>query len=97
MKLPDFSKHPAIQKLHKDMGIISGDPITFFTEVPKLEVLQKVVGGYIEHVQLSDGRSMWANEEGLMHGLPYNPKASELAGRMIVGPVAITPPEGDES
>ena len=77
-------------------NIISGDPITLFTEVPELEVLQKVVGGWIEHVPLPDGRSMWANEEGLMKGLAYNPQASEMAGRMIVGPVAITPPEVDD-
>lgn len=76
--------------------IISGDPITFFTEEQPLEVLQKVVGGWIEHVQLRDGRSMWVNEEGLMKGLAYNPKASEMAGRSIVGPVAITPPEVDD-
>ena len=31
-----------------------------------------------------------------MKGLAYNPKASEMAGRMIVGPVAITPPEADD-
>lgn len=94
MKLPDFSKHPAIQKLHKDMGI-SGDPITVFDKEQPLPVLQEIVGGWIEHVPLPDGRCMWVNEEGLMKGLPYNPQASEMAGRRIVGPVAITPPEED--
>lgn len=76
-------------------NIISGDPITVFDKDQTLPTLQRIVGGYIEHVPLPDGRSMWVNEEGLMRGLPYNPQASEMAGRMIVGPVAITPPEED--
>jgi len=77
-------------------NIISGDPITVFDKEQPLKVLQDIVGGWIEHVPLPDGRSMWANEEGLMKGLAYNPQASELSGRMIVGPVAITPPEVDD-
>lgn len=77
-------------------SIVSGDPITVFTEVQALEVLQKVVGGWIERVSLPDGRDMWVNEEGLMKGFAINPQASEMAGRLIVGPVAITPPEVEE-
>lgn len=38
----------------------------------KLEDLQKEVGGYIEFVDLEDGVSAVANEEGLIHGLPFN-------------------------
>ena len=31
-----------------------------------------------------------------MKGFAINPQASEMAGRLIVGPVAITPPEVEE-
>jgi len=67
-----------------------------FDKEQSLEALQGIVGGWIEHVQLRDGRSMWVNEEGLMKGLPVNVKASEMAGRMIVGSVAITPSRGPD-
>lgn len=67
-----------------------------FDKEQTLETLQGVVGGWIEHVHLNDGRSMWVNEEGTMEGLPVNAKASEMAGRMIVGSVAITPSRGPD-
>ena len=76
-------------------SIISGDPITVFDKEQSLPVLQKIVGGWIERVSLPDGRDMWVNEEGLMKGFAINPQASEMAGRLILGPVAITPPEED--
>lgn len=40
--------------------------------------LQDSVGGYIEAVLMSDGWIMYANEDGLMLNLPFNPKASAL-------------------
>lgn len=43
-----------------------------------LEALQGLVGGYIEHVALKDGASMFVNEEGLMLGLPPNELANTL-------------------
>ena len=67
--------------------------ITVFDKEQSLPVLQKIVGGWVEHLVLPDGRSMWVNEEGLMKGLPVNTEPSELCGRLIVGDVAITPPE----
>jgi len=54
-----------------------------------LEELQKVVGGYIEIVYLSEGRLMVVNEEGWLNNLPYNPSASEIYGHPIVGDVLI--------
>ena len=44
-----------------------------------LRSLQKLVGGSIEPVVWRKGYMAWANEEGLIHGLPYND-----------GPVVIT-------
>ena len=70
-------------------------------EVFSLEELQAFVGGWIEHVGLEDGRSMWINEEGKLEGLPWNIAASLLAdlpGDVIVGPalVATNAETGDE-
>jgi hypothetical protein len=47
-------------------------------KAPTLEQLQKMVGGYIEVVSLSDGRQLIVNEEGLLHDLPKNPEATAL-------------------
>ena len=41
-----------------------------------LEELQRLVGGYIERVPMSNGKSMYVNEEGKLNGLPYNEKAT---------------------
>lgn len=54
-----------------------------------LAELQGHVGGFVERVILPHGQTMWVNEEGLLHGMPRNPRASELAGGYIVGPVLV--------
>lgn len=59
-----------------------------------LPELQKAVGGYIEIVILNDFLAMVVNEEGHIHGLPYNEGASMLywaSGRRspIVGTVLV--------
>ncbi len=54
-------------------------------EPPSLHEAQEVVGGLVELVRLSDGDQMLVNEEGLLHGLPHNKLASEVANRPIVG------------
>ena len=51
--------------------------------------LQAWVGGYIEVVDLADGRQMVVNEEGWLKELPVNPEASRLAGQPIAGPAVI--------
>lgn len=44
-----------------------------------LPELQKFVGGYIELTKTSKPRrDMYVNEEGLIHDLPINAKASQL-------------------
>lgn len=37
-----------------------------------LESMQKVVGGYVEAVDLSGKATLWCNEEGLVIPLPFN-------------------------
>ena len=44
-----------------------------------LEEVQKIVGGYIEVIELSDGNLLVCNEEGKIMSLPENPKATEIA------------------
>ncbi len=43
-----------------------------------LAELQAAVGGYIELVHLDDNLALVLNEEGKLHGLPVNERASEL-------------------
>ena len=68
----------------------NGDPLE--TEVtPKnekvfsMEELQSFVKGYFEIVALPMGQRMVVNEEAIRLNLPYNKKASELAGGEILG------------
>lgn len=58
-----------------------------------LEALQVAVGGYIEVVYLSSGQIMYVNEEGLIMNLPYNPQASALCDKHIVGDAVLLTPE----
>ena len=52
----------------------------------KLEVLQDIVGGYIEYVDLSqDGLSMIINEEGKILDLEYNLGATILFNETHLG------------
>lgn len=57
-----------------------------------LKELQSIVGGYIELINLKDGKLMIVNEEGLINLLPRNKKASEMIDGFfgfIVGDVLI--------
>ncbi len=57
----------------------------------QLSELQKVVDGYIEIVNLTDGRLMVVNDEGKLKCLPYNQEATKLVGYndVIVGDVLV--------
>lgn len=62
----------------------------FFT----LKELQDIVKGYIEIVNLQDGRLMIVNEEGKLDGLKPNQEATKLyVNDYIVGDVLVTPKE----
>ncbi len=50
-----------------------------------LKQKQELVGGYIELIYLADNKVMIVNEEGLIHGLPFNTKATNIAKKYIVG------------
>ena len=43
-----------------------------------LSELQGYVGGYVEIVDLRDGRLMVVNENGISEGLPFNPLATAI-------------------
>lgn len=63
------------------------------TDHPKLKELQEAVGGYIEAVDayLPEGTVAYANEEGLLVGLPRNPEGTKAVKwpYPIVGPIVI--------
>ena len=64
------------------------------TDDISLENLQKIVGGYIEHVVSTNGHDVICNEEGKLNSLPFNQIASELypmpmCGDYLVGNVVI--------
>jgi len=56
-----------------------------------LEELQEIVEGYIEFIHLPDrpDKTLVVNEEGKLINKEYNPAASILAQRPIVGQVAL--------
>lgn len=59
----------------------------------KLENLQKFVGGYIEIVQLYGDVAVICNEEGRIHGLPYN---CTIDGISFCGDILIVGTDGEE-
>lgn len=48
-----------------------------------LESMQKLVGGYIERVNVGNGMALYCNEEGLLIGLP--PNGTPYKGQQFVG------------
>lgn len=60
-----------------------------------LKEMQKAVGGLIEVVPSWRGEDtlMFANEEGLIIGLPLNQLSVELTGSPLVGDLLVVPKE----
>ncbi len=66
--------------------------ITELAKAPTLAEMQKIVGGYVEHVAVMDRvdddtgeiitTSMFVNEEGLLTGLPRNDGATRVYQRL---------------
>jgi len=56
---------------------------------PTLAEVQQAVGGWVELVNLPNGDQMLVDEDGLSKRLPLNRDASMMAGKPIVGSVAI--------
>lgn len=61
----------------------------------KLDELQRIVGGYIERVPMPDDfpGDVWANEEGLLEGLPLNKTFSTMMRRAWCAYVLATSPD----
>jgi hypothetical protein len=62
----------------------------------ELTLLQSIVDGYVQAVDLTESVTLWCNEEGKLNGLPLNPIATSLwIGQfgetdIIVGNVVLT-------
>ena len=56
--------------------------------VEPLQQQQQLVDGYIEYVYLGD-KVFIVNEEGYLRSMDFNPKASEMSGRPLVGDVVV--------
>jgi len=56
---------------------------------PTLKEAQDIVGGYVEMVIDTDLMQLMVDEEGLLKNLPFNPEASKMADRHIVGSALI--------
>ena len=55
-------------------------------EMPTLEKLQELVGGYIEIVLSVDmKKQIVVDEEGLLKGKEFNEEASRIAGQKLFG------------
>jgi hypothetical protein len=52
---------------------------------------QKMVGGWVERLQLPERAVMLVNEEGIPMKLPGNHEASRIAGRPLYGDVVLLP------
>lgn len=67
-----------------------------YTRDTEYETLKTAINGYIESVRIDDEITMWLNEEGKLHGLPFNKLATLLfqanvgMSDFIVGDVVLT-------
>jgi len=54
---------------------------------PDLEAVKELVGGWVQLIRCprNPDWQLLVNEEGSLHGLPYNEEASEIGSRDIVG------------
>ena len=61
------------------------------TTVAKMDYryVQRIVGGWVEHLGVKGVGELWCNEDGKLAGLPKNQKASDHMGTHVVGDVII--------
>lgn len=59
-----------------------------------LAEMQKLVGGYVEYVDLPNGDRLIVNEEGKLSGLPVNENATAIFKKLF--PIAQYPLNNDE-
>jgi len=98
-----------MSKQLKGVVITTANEVTFRDDLRDLTVMQGIVGGWLEAIQLGDGSTMYLNEEGRLHGLPFNTIATDVCGiggrpdllmQGIVGDVLIVGPpdyEGEDT
>lgn len=71
---------------------VESEPMVVDIEVT-VKSLQDAVGGYFQPVGVGRADAVaYVNEEGLVHDLPFNPLASWLCSRALVGDVAVVGP-----
>ena len=58
-------------------------------DISSLQKKQDLVGGYIEYCPVYKHSFMYVDEEGLLKNKDVNPKASDIAGRIVVGNVIL--------
>ena len=58
-------------------------------DISSLQKKQDSVGGYIEYCPVDKHSFMYVDEEGLLKNKDVNPKASDIAGRIVVGNVIL--------
>lgn len=69
-----------------------GRPPEFVEIDNTLAALQHEVGGYIETFGITPNLTVVCNEEGKIHGLPYN---CTIFGESFVGPILLVGVRGD--
>jgi len=70
----------------RDVIVVEPGKDVRMVTVESLEDLQRLVGGYIECVPVSDKFTVWVNEEGMLHGMEPS-VIWEGKGQVLVGPV----------
>lgn len=58
-------------------------------DISSLKKIQNHVGGYIGYYPVDAHSFMYMDEEGLLKDRDINPKASDIAGRIVVGDVLL--------
>jgi hypothetical protein len=96
--MPRHTQPKQVQHAATDVAIVippegPTQDLSFAGASPSLKELQAAVGGYIEAVPINgvSRTVLIVNEEGLIHRLPENPRASQIAGRLIVGTAILLP------
>jgi hypothetical protein len=74
------------------MAVIVPTTTHIHDSAPSIDELQKIVGGYFTLISISIAKKnchMIVNEEAMLFGMAVNEEASNYAGKMILGNVAI--------
>lgn len=84
-----MEKLTVLVKKASDMEFIKAE----LTGESTYKILNKAVGGYIEHIGFRNGIDLWLNEEGKLLSLPFNTALIGADGKIfdiVVGDIVIT-------